>query len=53
MDPQLEDPPYTLGILDMQLGKLDDAVTQLKKAVSLGGSPQVVKDATAALGQLS
>ena len=28
MDPNLQDPPYTLGILDMQLGKLDDAVVE-------------------------
>jgi tetratricopeptide (TPR) repeat protein len=35
MDPALQDPPYTLGILLMQMGKLDDAVVQLKKAVAL------------------
>jgi Flp pilus assembly protein TadD len=35
MDPNLQDPPYTLGILYMQLGKLDDAVTELRKAVAL------------------
>jgi tetratricopeptide (TPR) repeat protein len=35
MDPALQDPPYTLGILLMQTGKLDDAVVQLKKAVAL------------------
>jgi tetratricopeptide (TPR) repeat protein len=35
MDPKLQDPPYTLGILYMQLGRLDDAVTELKKAVAL------------------
>jgi tetratricopeptide (TPR) repeat protein len=35
MDPMLQDPPYTLGILLMQMGKLDDAIVQLKKAVTL------------------
>jgi Flp pilus assembly protein TadD len=35
MDPTLQDPPYTLGILYMQIGKLDDAVVELKKAVAL------------------
>ncbi|MGA2534954.1 MAG: tetratricopeptide repeat protein, partial [Terracidiphilus sp.] len=35
MDPTLQDPPYTLGILYMQTGKLDDAVVELKKAVAL------------------
>jgi tetratricopeptide (TPR) repeat protein len=35
MDPTLQDPPYTLGILYMQIGKLDEAVTELKKAVAL------------------
>jgi protein O-GlcNAc transferase len=31
----LQDPPYTLGILYMQTGKLDEAVVELKKAVAL------------------
>jgi tetratricopeptide (TPR) repeat protein len=35
MDPTLQDPPYTLGILYMQIGKLDEAVVELKKAVAL------------------
>jgi tetratricopeptide (TPR) repeat protein len=35
MDPTLQDPPYTLGILYMQIGKLDEAVIELKKAVAL------------------
>lgn len=35
MDPTLQDPPYTLGILLMQMGRLDDAVLQMKKAVAL------------------
>jgi protein O-GlcNAc transferase len=35
MDPALQDPPYTLGILYMQIGKLDEAVVELKKAVAL------------------
>jgi Flp pilus assembly protein TadD len=35
MDPQLEDPPYTLGILYMQLGKLDEAVVEMRKALRL------------------
>jgi Flp pilus assembly protein TadD len=35
MDPTLQDPPYTLGILYMQIGKLDEAVTELRKAVAL------------------
>jgi Flp pilus assembly protein TadD len=35
MDPNLQDPPYTLGILYMQLGRLDEAVVQLRKAVAL------------------
>jgi Flp pilus assembly protein TadD len=35
MDPTLQDPPYTLGILYMQTGKLDEAVVELKKAVAL------------------
>ncbi len=35
MDPTLEDPPYTLGITFMQMGKLDEAVVELRKAVAL------------------
>jgi protein O-GlcNAc transferase len=35
MDPKLQDPPYTLGILYMQMGRLDDAVAELRKAVAL------------------
>src|SRR4051794_40702161 len=35
MAPDLEDPPYTLGILYIQMGTLDDAAAQLKKAVTL------------------
>ena len=35
MDPKLEDPPYTLGITYMQMGKLDEAVVELRKAVAL------------------
>ena len=35
MDPTLQDPPYTLGILYMQIGKLDEAAIELKKAVAL------------------
>jgi tetratricopeptide (TPR) repeat protein len=35
MDPTLQDPPYTLGILFMQIGKLDEAAAELKKAVAL------------------
>jgi len=35
MDPTLQDPPYTLGILYMQIGKLDEAAVELKKAVVL------------------
>ena len=35
MDPTLQDPPYTLGILYMQVGRLDEAVIELKKAVAL------------------
>ncbi len=34
MDPNLQDPPYTLGILYMQLGKLDEAVVELEKSRS-------------------
>jgi tetratricopeptide (TPR) repeat protein len=44
---------YHLGMTYSKLGRKADAVTQLKKAVALGGSGQVVKDANAALGQLS
>jgi len=35
MDPTLQDPPYTLGILYMQVGKLDEAAVELKRAVAL------------------
>src|SRR5258708_5461505 len=35
MNPALEDPPYTLGILYMQMGKLGEAATELQKAVAL------------------
>ena len=35
MDPTLQDPPYTLGILLMQLGRLDEAVAELKKSCGL------------------
>src|SRR5258708_38497518 len=35
MTPALEDPPYTLGILYMQMGKLGEAATELQKAVAL------------------
>jgi tetratricopeptide (TPR) repeat protein len=35
LDPTLPDPPYTLGILDMQSGRLEDAVTQLRAALAL------------------
>jgi tetratricopeptide (TPR) repeat protein len=35
LDPTLQDPPYTLGILYMQMGKLDLAAVELKKAVAL------------------
>ena len=31
MDPTLQDPPYTLGILLMQMGRLDDAVVRDKE----------------------
>ena len=43
---------YHLGMTYSKLGRKADAVTQLKKAVALGGTGQVVKDANAALGQL-
>ncbi len=35
MDPGLPDAPYALGILYTQMGRPDDAVTQLKKVVAL------------------
>jgi len=35
LDPTLQDPPYTLGILLMQMGRLDEAVVELRKAVAL------------------
>jgi tetratricopeptide (TPR) repeat protein len=35
LDTTLQDPPYTLGILYMQIGKLDEAAVELKKAVAL------------------
>jgi len=44
---------YHLGMTYSKLGRKADAVTQLKKAVSLGGSPEMLKDANTALGQLS
>jgi len=44
---------YHLGMTYSKLGRKADAVAQLKKAVALGGSAQVVKDANTALGQLS
>jgi len=44
---------YHLGMTYSKLGRKADAVTQLKKAVALGGSTQVVADANTALGQLS
>jgi len=35
LDPTLPDPPYTLGILYMQMGKLEDAASQLQSALAL------------------
>ena len=52
LNPSSPDPPYTLGILDMQRGLFDDAVASLKIALGLrsppgapGGAPRAVWDA--------
>jgi Flp pilus assembly protein TadD len=47
--PQLPDPPYTLGVLYMQLGKFADSQTELERATSLRGDNG---DAWALLGNI-
>ena len=34
-DPTLPDPPYTLGVLYMQTGKLEEAATEMEKATAM------------------
>ena len=35
LDPQLPDPPYTLGVVYMQLGRFPEAQAELEKATTL------------------